>query len=120
MRYLKDASTMLNIAPIGILNIDRRAKNGLVEEPACPIYGGYSNGSGAISLFGESIVYRVNFKKNTVQQRPPLNSGAQTRYDATEAGEVFEYGNVTFRRLSSAQILEICSSGSFRVISKLC
>ena len=110
---------MLSITPIGVLNINKKAKDGLVREPAEPIYGGYANGRGEISLFGESIVYRVNFKNNTIQQRPPLNPGAQARYDATEAGEIFEYGNVSFRRLSSAQIVEICSSGSFRIIPKL-
>ena len=31
------------------------------------------------------------------------------------AGEAFEYCNASFRRLSAAQILEICSSGSFSV-----
>ena len=106
-------------APIGLLSINRKANDGLVQEQAEPIYGGYSNRRGEISLFGESIVYRVNFKKNTIQERPPLNPGAQVRYDATEAGEVFEYGNVSFRRLSTAQIVEICSSGSFRIIPKL-
>ena len=110
---------MLYTAPIGLLNISRKANDGLVQEPAEPIYGGYANRRGEISLFGESIAYRVNFKKNTIQQWPPLNPGAQARYDATEAGEVFEYGNVSFRRLSSAQILEICASGSFRIIPKL-
>jgi hypothetical protein len=110
---------MIYAAPIGVLNINRKANNGLVEEPAEPIYGGYANRRGEISLFGESIVYRVNFKNNTIQQRPPLNCGAQARYDATEAGETFEYGNVSFRRLSNAQIVEICSSGTFRVIPKL-
>jgi hypothetical protein len=110
---------MLDTAPIGILNIKKRGNNDFVQETAEPIYGGYTNRRGEINLFGEAVVYRVNFKNNTIQQRPPLNSGAQARYDATEAGEIFEYGNVTFRRLSSAQIVEICSSGSFRVIPKV-
>jgi hypothetical protein len=109
---------MLYTAPVGILNTNRRANNGLVQESAEPIFGGYANHRGEISLFGESIVYRVNFKNNTIQQRLPLNSGAQARYDATEAGEIFEYANVQFRRLSSAQILEICSSGPFRISPK--
>jgi hypothetical protein len=110
---------MLHTAPIGVLNINRKANDGLVQEPSEPIYGGYANRRGEISLFGESIVYRVNFKNNTIQQRPPLNPGAQARYDATEAGEIFEYGNVSFQRLSNAQIVEICSSGSFRIVPKL-
>lgn len=83
-----------------------------------PIYGGYVNARGQISLFGEVLVYRMNFKFNTVQQCAPLNSGAQERYDAVEAGETFKYCSVTFRRLSSAQIIEICSSGTFRVALK--
>jgi hypothetical protein len=110
---------MLYAAPIGVLNVHRKTNERLVQEPAVPIYGGYENRRGEISLFGDSVVYRVNFKKNTIQQRPPLNAGAQARYDATEAGEVFEYGNVSFRRLSSAQIEEICSSGAFRIIPRL-
>lgn len=115
MRYLKDESIMLSTAPISLLNIKRRANKGLFQEAAEPIYGGYANRRGEISLFAESTVYRVNFKNNSIQQRSPLNSGAQARYDATDAGEMFEYGNVTFRRLSSAQIVEICASGSFRL-----
>ncbi len=109
---------MLYTAPIGVLNTHRKANDGLVRQAGEPIYGGYANRRGEISLFGESIVYRVNFKKNTVQEWPPLNPGAQVRYDATEAGEVFEYGNASFRRLSSAQIVEICSSSAFRIIPK--
>jgi hypothetical protein len=110
---------MLRTTPIGVLNVNKKAKDGLVREPDESIYGGYANGRGEISLFGESIVYRVNFKNNTIQQRPPLNPGAQARYDATEAGEIFEYGNASFRRLSSAEIVEICASSSFRIIPKL-
>ena len=110
---------MLYTAPICVLKINRKANDGLVQEPVEPIYGGYANRRGEISLFGESIVYRVNFKKNTVQQWPPLNPGAQGRYDATEAGEAFEYGNASFRRLSNAEIVEICSSGAFRIIPRL-
>jgi len=109
---------MLATTPIGVLQIHKRAKEGLVPEPAQPIYGGYANPRGEILLFTEAIVYRVNFKNSTVQQRPPLNSGAQARYDATDCGETFQYGNVSFRRLSSAEILEICASGPFRVTPK--
>jgi len=114
MRCLKDESAIPYISPIGILNV-RRANNGLVQESAEPIYGGYANRRGEISLFAAAVVYRVNFKNNTIAQRAPLNAGAQERYDATQAGEMFEYANVRFQRLSSAQIAEICSSGSFRV-----
>ncbi|MGZ3498349.1 MAG: hypothetical protein ACXWNJ_17585 [Vulcanimicrobiaceae bacterium] len=106
---------MLCDTPVGILEISKKAKDGLIQEPSEPIYGGYANPRGDICLFAESLVYRVNFKNKTVQQRPPLNPGAQARYDETQAGETFEYCNVTFRRLSDAQIVEICSSGSFRV-----
>lgn len=83
-----------------------------------PIYGGYANRRGEISLFGESLHYRVNFKNRTVQQRPPLNEGAQARYDAARPGEPFEFGRVNFRRLDHPEIKEICSSGSFRVRPK--
>ncbi len=114
MRYLKDASSIPYTAPIGILNI-KRTNNGLVQEFSEAVYGGYANRRGEISLFAASVVYRVNFKNNTIGQRPLLNAGAQARYDATEAGEIFEYANVRFQRLSSARIAEICASGSFRV-----
>jgi hypothetical protein len=53
-----------------------------------------------------------------LKQRPPLNVGAQARYDATEAGEDFEYATKTFRRLSRQQISEICTAGHFRLGSK--
>ncbi len=107
-------------SPVASLDIvSRKSKDRLVQEPSEPVYGGYANGRGEIFLFGESLVYRVNFKNQTVQQRPQLNPGAQARYDATEAGEPFEYCNVSFRRLSSAEIIEICASGAFRVTPKL-
>lgn len=109
---------MLSTAPVGILNINRRENHDVVQEAAEPIFGGYANRRGEISLFGERIVYRVNFKNNTIQERSPLNPGAQARYDAAEAGESFEYGTVTFQRLSRDRIAEICSSGPFRVIRK--
>ena len=83
--------------------------------PSEPIYGGYSNSRGEVFLFGAELAFRVNFKNKTIQQRAPLNPGAQARYDETEAGDPFEYCKVSFRRLSAAQILEICSSGSFGV-----
>lgn len=110
--------TEAHSALAGVLNINRRVNSVLVQEPPEAIYGGYANARGEISLFGESIVYRVNFKNNTIQQRPPLNAGAQARYDAVQAGEIFQYGNVCFQRLSNAQIVEICASGSFRVVPK--
>lgn len=101
-------------APVGILDLIKT--NGRDIQALCePIYGGYSNGRGQICLFGKTLVYRLNFKHNTAQERPPLNSGAQARYDATQAGEAFEYCSVKFRRLSCVQITEICSSGAFRV-----
>jgi hypothetical protein len=111
------ATTPVPVATLDI--VSRKAKNRVVQEPSEPVYGGYANGRGEIFLFGENLVYRVNFKNQTVQQRPPLNAGAQARYDATGAGEAFEYCNVSFRRLSSAEIVEICSSGSFRITPKL-
>lgn len=106
---------MINGAPIGILNLNKKGNTGPIHAISEPIYGGYSNGRGQICLFGASLVYRVNFKYNTVEQRPPLNAGAQARYDAAEAGGAFEYCNASFRRLSDDQIVEICSSGSFRI-----
>src|SRR5690348_14546972 len=106
---------MVSSAPVGILNLSKKANAEAVQPISEPIYGGYANGRGQICLFGKSLVYRVNFKYNTVQQRAPLNPDAQARYDAAKAGESFEYCNVSFHRLSNDQIMEICSSGSFRV-----
>ena len=102
-----------SVVPIAVLALNKNA-NGADHAPE-PIYGGYANARGQICLFSENLVYRVNLKYNTVQQRPPLNSGAQARYDAAEAGEEFEYCRVIFRRLSNVEIMDICSSGSFRV-----
>mgnify|MGYP001217602133 CR=1 FL=1 len=95
--------------PVGVLEGDKGPE---------PIFGGYENRRGEISLFGETSVYRINFKNRTVQPRPPLNHGAQARYDAARPGEAFEYGRVNFRRLDHPEIAEICSSGSFRVRPK--
>lgn len=107
-------------APVASLElVSRKSKDRLVSEPSEAIYGGYANARGEIFLFGEELVYRVNFKNRTVQQRPKLNPAAQARYDSTEAGEAFEYCNVAFRRLGEAEIGEICGSGAFRVTPKL-
>ena len=83
-----------------------------------PVYGGYANGRGEIVLFAKEFAYRVNFKNQILKQQPGLNLGAQARYDATEAGGSFEFGNKTFHRLSPEQIAEICTSGRFRVSPK--
>ena len=104
--------------PVAILDLHSKVKGQSVSEPCEPVYGGYATARGEISLFGESLVYRVNFKNQTVQQRRPLNSGAQARYDATPAGEAFEFCNVGFRRLSEAQIVDVCSLGSFRIAQR--
>ncbi|MGB8907534.1 MAG: hypothetical protein WCC84_02170 [Candidatus Cybelea sp.] len=82
------------------------------------VYGGYANGRGEIVLFGKDLAYGVNLKNQILKQRPPLNLGAQARYDATEPGEDFAYGNKIFRRLSFAQIIEICTGGHFRLGSR--
>lgn len=105
---------MASRVPISILDL-RKTIGRDIQALSEPIYGGYENGRGQICLFGKALVYRLNFKYNTAQERPPLNSGAQARYDATQAGETFEYCSVKFRRLSRVQIAEICSSGAFRV-----
>jgi hypothetical protein len=109
---------MIDQLPVATLAI-----KGFVKGPACsehsePVYGGYANGRGEIVLFAKDLAYHVNFKNQILKQRPPLNVGAQARYDATEAGEGFEYGTKTFRRLSPEQISEICAAGHFRLGSK--
>ncbi len=81
------------------------------------VYGGYANPRGEIVLFADDGAYRVNFKSQTLARRPPLNAAAQARYDATEAGEEFEFANKTFRRLSHEQNADICAANRFRVIS---
>lgn len=103
---------------IAVLEISTKATDRESRESSEPIYGGYANGRGEVMLFGRDLVYRVNFKNQTLQERPQLNAGAQQRYDAADLGEDFEYGNKTFRRLSGEQIVEICTSGRFRVTSK--
>lgn len=80
-----------------------------------PIFGGYTNASGRISLFTLDLAYRIDLKKRLIQQKPLLNPGAQAMYDATQPGEEFQYGGASFRRLSNAEIAEICASGAFRL-----
>ena len=104
----------MSLQPVGILNIAGKPLGGVANIVHEQIYGGYANGRGEIALFGEVLVYRVNLKFKTVQQRPALNPSAQARYDAVGAGETFEYCGVTFKRISEEQIVEICSSGTFR------
>ncbi len=107
------------VEPIGVLQRQEDPKGARTGNLPEPIYGGYANRRGEISLFGETLVYRINLKNRTVQQRPPLNQGAQTRYDAARPGEPFEYGRVTFRRLNHREIEDICASGLFRFRPKL-
>ena len=102
--------------PVAALAIKVYANGQVASEFSEPVYGGYANARGEIVLFGKDLAYRVNFKKQTLQQRPQLNAGAQARYDATEGGEHFEYGNKTFHWLSREQIVAICTSHGFRVI----
>jgi hypothetical protein len=109
------------LLPVAILAIKGSVKaKGAFNSPNCSkhseeVYGGYANGRGDIVLFAKDFAYRVNFKNQILKQWPPLNVGAQARYDATEAGEEFEYGSKTFRRLSPQQITDICIAGDFRV-----
>lgn len=105
---------MLLDSPIASLAVTG-AVNGPPDERLEPVYGGYANGRGEIVLFAKELAYRVNFKNHILKVQPGLNAGAQARYDATEAGEEFEYGTKTFRRLSGAQIVEICAGSRFRV-----
>lgn len=76
------------------------------------------NRRGETVLFARDLAYHVNFKNNILKERPPLNSGAKARYDATEAGDDFTYANKTFRRLSFRQIEDICNGADFRVGSR--
>ena len=109
---------VISSAPVAVLEISAVANGRDVSEASEPVYGGYANGRGDVVLFGKELAYRVNFKKQTLQERPPLNAGAQARYDAVGAGEEFEWGRKTFRRLSNEQIVEICASGLFKLTSK--
>ena len=101
-----------------MLEITTRSNGRDTAESSEPIYGGYGDGRGKIVLFAKDLAFRINFKNQTLQAGPQLNAGAQARYDATELGEPFEYGSKTFQRLSDEQIVEICSSGRFRLRSK--
>jgi hypothetical protein len=112
---------MMNLAtatPLAELAISTRTNGRDAGESSEPIYGGYANGRGEIVLFAKELAYRVNFAKQTLQERPQLNPGAQMRYDAAGLGEPFEFGNKTFTRLSGEQIAEICASGRFRLMSR--
>ncbi len=102
-------------APIAVLEVARKSANGLFSQSLEPIYGGYANARGQVSLFAERCAYSVNFKSQTLRERPSLNSGAQAHYEAAAAGEPFVYANVKFLRLSHERITEICASGAFRV-----
>ncbi|HZY97712.1 MAG TPA: hypothetical protein VFE35_11500 [Candidatus Cybelea sp.] len=104
--------------PVAVLAIRAEGNAQGARELCEPVYGGYANSRGEIILFGKELAYRVNFKRQTLQPRPQLNFGAQARYDATEAGEPFEFGNKTFHRLTEQRITEICESGHFRVMPR--
>jgi hypothetical protein len=100
--------------PIAILEI-KSGPGKDAEDRSEPVYGGYANPRGEIVLFAKDAAFGVNFKSQTLARRPPLNAGAQARYDAAEAGEHFQFANKTFRRLSHEQIVGICASHSFRI-----
>src|SRR5690349_11876618 len=100
---------MINPSPIANLAIKGIVKGPQRPEHSEPVYGGYANERGEIVLFAKDLAYRINFKYQILKERPPLNVGAQARYDATEAGEDFEYGTKTFHRLSRQQISDICT-----------
>lgn len=103
--------------PVAALSITTRFNGKDVAEISEPVYGGYTNQRGEVFLFGQESAYRVNFKSQTLQRRPPLNPGAQAQYDAADAGEPFAYASRDFRRLSHEQIVAICASHRFKVIS---
>lgn len=103
---------MISAPPIDMLKV--KPKAGTDGHKSEPIYGGYANPRGEVSLFGENLVYRVNSKNQTVRERPGLNFEAQARYDAVPPGETFEYCSRRFVRLTPEQIVEICASGPFR------
>lgn len=104
--------------PVAALAIKGAVRGLNCPEHSEPVYGGYANERGEIVLFAKDLAYRVNFKNQILKQGPPLNVGAQARYDAAEAGEDFHYCNKTFRRLSGLQIAEICTTGDFRLGSR--
>jgi hypothetical protein len=107
-----------NPSAVASLAIAGGVKGLKCPERSEPVFGGYANGRGEVVLFAEGLAYRVNFKNQILKQRPPLNLDAQARYDAAEPGEDFAYCNKTFRRLSLAQIADICTAGHFRVGSR--
>lgn len=101
--------------PVALLEIKAESDVKGGSDLSDPIYGGYTNSRGEIVLFGKDLAYRVDLKKQTLQLRPQLNFGAQARYDETDAGDAFNFGNKTFQRLSEQRITEVCKSGHFRV-----
>lgn len=112
------STNLSSLRPIAALAISGGVRGIKCAERLEPVYGGYANGRGDIVLFAREIALRVDLRNQTLKQRPPLNFGAQARYDAAEPGEDFAYGNRIFRRLSHQQIAEVCASGHFRVGSR--
>lgn len=104
--------------PIAALAITVHANGRERPESSEPVYGGYSNPRGEVVLFSKDSAYRVNFKNQTLRQQPRLNPGAQERYDATPAGQSFDYGNKTFQRLSHQQVSDICLAHRFRISAR--
>jgi|SRR5579883_469354 len=115
---LRPSTVSPHVSPIAALAIKGGVRGLKCSERMEPVYGGYANGRGDVVLFGKEIAFGVNFRTQTLKQRPPLNLGAQTRYDATAPGEDFAFGNKTFRRLSHQEIADICAGGGFRVGSR--
>ncbi|MGB8965478.1 MAG: hypothetical protein WCB99_07545 [Candidatus Cybelea sp.] len=118
-RLAPSSSTVIS-NPLPVANLAIKGVVGELNalERSEPVYGGYANGRGEIVLFARDLAYRIDFKNQILKPRPPLNEGAQARYDATEAGEDFAYGNKVFRRLSHLEIRDICTAGLFRVGSR--
>ncbi len=74
---------MISPLPVAALAITGGVKGLKCSEHSEPVYGGYANGRGDVVLFAKDLAYRVNFKKQILKEGPPLNVGAQSRYDAT-------------------------------------
>ena len=66
------------LSPVAVLSISANGTGRNLSELSEPVFGGYANARGEVVLFGEELAYRVNFKKQTVQQRPQLNPGASS------------------------------------------
>ncbi len=102
------------LSPVATLAISAGGSGRALSELLEPVFGGYANARGEIVLFGKELAYRVNFKKQTLQQRPQLNRVLKLGTTQRCRGQPLTRREEDVPPAGNEQIIEICTSGRFK------